>query len=110
MALTTAGKTLALGPLSATTMSLHTGVAGNTGATNEASGGGYARKSCAFAAESGGSRALAASVLFDVGAAIYTHYALWIGASCIDTGALTSPKDLSAGAGQVNITTGSISI
>jgi hypothetical protein len=109
MSLTAAGKALALGPLSATTLSYHTGAAGDDGGANEASGGGYTRKACSFSAAADGARSLAADVLMDLPAGTFTHYGLWIGATCIDTGALISQKVL-AEAGQVNNTVGSITL
>tara|TARA_R110002167_G_scaffold91458_1_gene246087 strand:- start:161202 stop:161546 length:345 start_codon:yes stop_codon:yes gene_type:complete len=109
MALTEAGKALALGPLSATTMSLHTGDAGDTGAENEATGGGYARKACTLAAASAGARALINDPLFDVPAGTFPNYGLWIDDVCIEAGLLGSPKVLNE-AGQVIITDGDINL
>lgn len=109
MSLTTAGKNEALDAVTMTTMSLHTADPTDNGSVGEASGGSYARQACAFGAAAAGARALSATVTFDLLAAAYTHYALWEGATCKDTGALSSTKTLTE-AGQVDITAGSVSL
>lgn len=58
-------KALALDALAVTLASLHTAFPGVTGA-NEVTGGSYARKTVSFAAASGGSRLLSATVVFNV--------------------------------------------
>ncbi len=71
------------GASSGTYMSLHNGDPTTTVATalaNEIAGGSpaYARKQLNLAAASGGAKALAASVVFDIQAGdSFTHYALW---------------------------------
>ncbi len=110
MALTTAGKNTALNALSGVfTLSLHTGLPGDTGASNEATGGGYSRKTITLGAAASGLRALTATPLFDVAAGSYSHYAIFAGAVCVDTGTLDSTKVLNE-AGQISINSGSISL
>lgn len=109
MSLTVAGKNMALDAVVATTMSLHTGAPGATGAANEANGDGYARKACAFDAADAGRRDLSATVSFTAGIGIYTHVALWSGATCVDVSALSATKELTS-VGVVDVNSGSISL
>jgi hypothetical protein len=64
-------------------VSLHTGDPGTTGA-NEVTGGtpAYARKAATWGAAAGGSRALSASVTFDVPSGVtITHFGAWSAAT-----------------------------
>lgn len=80
MALTDATKNAMLDLLStrAAYLSLHTADPGSTG-TSEATGGSpaYARQSASWSTASGGSKALSATVTFDVPAGTYTHVGYW---------------------------------
>jgi hypothetical protein len=77
------------GASSGTFMSLHTGdptVTVATALANEITGGSpaYARKQVNYAAAASGAKALAANVVFDIGAGTaFSHYALW---SVVSTG------------------------
>jgi len=110
MALTTAGKNTALDALSITQVSLHTGAPGDTGASNEVSGGSYAKQSITFSAAAAGSADSSNQPVFDVpGGTTVSHYAFWAGATCVDTGALSSSETFQ-GDGQYTLTDADISI
>lgn len=76
--LSNAGKNTMLDNWGGDYLSLHTAWPGDSG-TNEATGGSpaYARKLGTFAAASGGTKALSASVTFDVAAATYKFVGRW---------------------------------
>lgn len=85
MSLTPAGKRLMLNGIAPTTMRLHTGYPGTTGA-NEVTGGApaYAAKSCSYPVSSAGEpRQLSASVIFDVPACSVKWASVWQGAEMI---------------------------
>ncbi len=87
---------------------LHTADPGETGATAEVTGGGYARvqlanSSAGWAASSGGSAANAAAVQFANASAAWgtvTHYSKWdaiTAGNCLEYSALTSSKVIASG-------------
>lgn len=79
MSLTVAAKNTMLNALSIDAASLHTSFPGLTG-SSEVTGGApaYARKTVAFAAAAGGSRALSAAVTFDVPATTVRWFGFWV--------------------------------
>ena len=88
-------------------VSLHTGSPGETGASNEISGGSYARKSVAYTAEwtaaSGGSIQNVNPIEFVQSTAnwgVITHFAVWDAVSagnCLVYGALAASKTVNNG-------------
>lgn len=83
MGATVAIRNAQLDLINGTSMSLHTADPGNTGA-NEVSGGSpaYARKTIAWNAASGGSKArTSVSLTFDVPACTITHFGIWNGST-----------------------------
>ena len=111
MALTTAGANLALDALaSPLTMGMYTGAPGDTGASNEVTGGTYARQSITLAAASAKSRTLSNSPVFNIPSGnTVSHYAIFSGATCVDTGALPASQAF-ASDGTLTVTAGSVSI
>lgn len=98
------------GMTGATTLSIHTGAPGDSGTANEVSGGAYARQSITLGAASSRSRSLSGSATFEIPAGTtVSHYAIWMGATCVDAGALSASQTF-ATAGQLQINAGSISI
>lgn len=81
-------------------LSLHTADPGETG-TSEATGGSYARQSCAFSAASGGSISNSGTVSFaSMPATTVTHFGIWDDASAgnfLAGGALSASKSPGAG-------------
>lgn len=92
MALTTAGKNAALDGIldgGSIQISIHTANPTDAGTANEVSGGTYARQTATFSAASGGTKAMSGTETFDIpGGVTITHYAIWVGSTCVDTGAL----------------------
>lgn len=84
MSLTVSSKNTMLNALSIDGCSLHTAFPGLTG-SSEVTGGtpAYARKTVAFAAAAGGSRALSAAVTFDVPATTVRWFGFWVGVTYV---------------------------
>jgi hypothetical protein len=79
-----------------TAMGIHTGDPG-TGATNEVTGGGYARKAPSFTTASGGSASLAANIDFEGPASTDAlWYTLWAGSTRYAKGQITGVTTFNA--------------
>lgn len=112
MALTDAGANVALDAITGTiTLAIHTGAPGSTGSANEVSGGSYARQTITLAAASGRSRAMTGSLpVFNIPSGTTTsHYSVFAGATCVDTGALPASQVYAAD-GTLTVTSLTISI
>ena len=91
MALTTSGKNIAADSIAYDSVSLHTADPTDGGSVAEVSGGSpaYARKAITLGAASNGVRSATSQPTFDIPAGTtITHYALWQGLVCVDTGTL----------------------
>lgn len=108
MATTVAFKNLLLNASDIDTLSLHSGDPGATGTANEVAGGGYTRKSIAFAAAANGARAMSADVDFTTPASQpVTYLGFWSGS--VFRSAKPVIGDLSANAaGQYRVTTDTV--
>ncbi|MDO6426220.1 hypothetical protein Q4489_04310 [Thalassotalea sp. 1_MG-2023] len=91
-----------------THISLHTGAPGASGSANELSGGSpaYARKAITVTQAANGLRELDGVPVFDIPAGeTITHFAVWDGTNCTDTGALQNSENYT-GQGVYNFTEG----
>lgn len=104
---TEAFKNLLLDASDIDTLSLHSGDPGADGTANEVSGNGYTRKSCTFAAASGGEKALASAVTFDTPSEqSITHIGMWAGSTFRLSKARTSGDAAANVAGEYTVGTG----
>jgi hypothetical protein len=84
-------------------VALHTSDPGETGATGELAGNGYARQSATFAAASGNSAVASADLTFTASGANWgtiTHASIWdalSGGNCLYYGALTTSRVVNDG-------------
>jgi hypothetical protein len=83
-------------------VALHTASPGNEGASNEVSGGGYARQNCtAWTTPASGANSNNAEIQFTLMPAVtVTHFSVWSAASggtCMWTGALVQSKVVADG-------------
>lgn len=108
MATTVAFKNLLLNASDIDTLSLHSGDPGATGIANEVAGGGYTRKSIAFAAAANGARAMSADVDFSTPAnQPVTYLGFWTGSTFRSAKPVVG--DMSANAsGQYRVTTDTV--
>jgi hypothetical protein len=91
--------------------SLHTSDPGATGA-NEATGGSpaYARKVIDWNAASGGAKAFAAAVVFDVPAGTYSHFGVWSSAGVWKGGGALSDSETYPGQGVYTLDSATVSV
>jgi len=111
MALTTAGKNIAANSIAYDAASLHTADPTNDGSVAEVSGGSpaYARKAITLDAAVNGVRQATTQPVFDIppGTTV-SHYALWQGTTCVETGALPNAESY-AGQGVYTLTSVQVS-
>ena len=115
MALSTAGKNVALDAIAAVAgyVSLHTGDPGGTGA-NEVVGGSYARQAGTWNAASGGNLDNSNAPSFSVPASTtVSHFGLWsapTGGTYYGSGSLSSSESYGAAGGTYTLTDADISV
>ena len=95
--MTSAGKNIALNAINYDKASIHTGAPSDTGLANEVTGGTYARKTITMSGANAGAVSSSNQPVFNIPAGTtITHYALWVGNTCVDVGALSAAESYAA--------------